>query len=660
MSGPGHRPPGQAPGRGPAGPAGGPPSPVRAALERRFGSEMQAAIQAQQQGRLSDAVAGFRRALAVAPEHPAALNFLGYALHQSGDNEQALTLMERSVALAGGDPTLTGNLGKLHQALGDGAKAAACYQRALAANPRDLGLRFNLAMALEQQGAWDQAAEAYRQVAEHSPQDSRALTNLGNLEKRRGRLAEAEDCYRRALAINPGDPYALTNLGRALLFRHRYGEARRCFERTLAAAPNDATRLLGLAGLAAVDRAEDDHEQAFERLEQAVEIDPSHAAALTSLGQMMIERGQFEEARPLLERAIAAEPDQGAAYGYLAMVKPGGPDDETIATLTRLAADPATPPSHAADLYFALGKAHDETGAADQAFAAFVEANRLVRESLPYDHAAAERDHEAIMATLDPERLAGATLEADGTARPTPIFVIGLPRSGTSLVEQILASHPAVHGGGESIDILRLVQELAAGEPGAGPYRPEDPAWLGRLGEAYLAAMRRRVPEGAAMVTNKVPFNYRFAGLIPLALPGARIVHCRRDPRDSGLSCFMTHFALGSEFSYDLADFARAYRLYDRLMARCRALLPPGRMLELDYEALVADLEGQSRRLLDYCGLDWDPACLEFHRTERPVHTASAGQVRQPLYASAAGRWRRYEKELAPLIEALGELVPPD
>ena len=640
---------------------------VRAELERRFGAEMQAAIGAQQQGRIQDAIAGFRRALAVAPDHPAALNFLGYAIHQSGDNAEAQKLMERSVELGGGNPMLLGNLGKLYQALNQAEKAADCYRKALVANPGDLGLRFNLAIVLEQSGAWEEAATAYRQVAEKTPQDSRALTNLGNLLRRLERIPEAEDCYRKSLAINPRDPFALSSYGQILGSRGQLAEARGFFQRCLEAVPTGPMRLQALLDLAAVDRQDGDYDAALEKLRAALDIDPDHAVALASLGQALVETGALEEAQPLLERAVAREPDQGSAHLYLGMLRSGPPDEAELDCLATLAADPATPPERVIDLQFALGNACDRAGQSDRAFEAFTTANALVRRHRLYDRAAAERESETLMAMLDPKRLAEARLDPSAPDGSTAsILIVGMPRSATSLVEQILASHPQVHGSGESVDLVRLASEFAAArglaiEQAFHDAAPDD---LAAFGQSYLETLRGLAKAQGAnesqSITNKLPANHRLAGLAALALPGARIVHCRRDPRDTCLSCYMSHFEQGAEFSFDLSDLGHAYRLYQRLMGHWQEALPPGRLYELDYETLVDDLEGETRRLLEHCGLSWDPACLEFHRTQRPVRTASAGQVRRPLFEGSIGRWRRYEQHLAPLIDSLGDTLPAD
>ena len=246
------------------------------------------------------------------------------------------------------------------------------------------------------------------------------------------------------------------------------------------------------------------------------------------------------------------------------------------------------------------------------------------------------------------ERLAGA-----GLASERPIFIVGMARSGTTLVEQILSAHPAVDGAGETATLPKLVEQVdGAAYPAWARTMTAADAW--RLGQSYLDALPAGAP-GETRVTDKTLSNFEHLGLIQLCLPNAAIIHCRRDPRDVGLSCFANRFSQGQDHTYDLAELGRYWRAYDRLMAHWRAVLPPGRMLEVPYEAVVEDVEGWARRLVAHCGLAWDDACLRFHESGRAVRTGSFAQVRRPIYTGSVGRWRRFAGHLDSLLEALGE-----
>ena len=241
-----------------------------------------------------------------------------------------------------------------------------------------------------------------------------------------------------------------------------------------------------------------------------------------------------------------------------------------------------------------------------------------------------------------------------GNPSAAPIFIVGMPRSGTTLIEQILASHPKVFGAGELREMANLAGRIGGADAAAFPEAVQALSGeeLRRIGEQYVQAVTRLAP-GAERITDKMPGNFSLAGLIHLALPNARIIHACRDPRDTAFSCFSLLFSGTLEFTYDLAELGRYYRAYLKLMAHWREVLPQGIMLEVQYEDVVRDLESQARRIIAHCGLEWDDACLSFYKTERSVRTASATQVRQPIYQSSIGRWRLHEEELQPLLREL-------
>jgi hypothetical protein len=306
-------------------------------------------------------------------------------------------------------------------------------------------------------------------------------------------------------------------------------------------------------------------------------------------------------------------------------------------------------------LHFALGRTAGKAGADAAAFGHFAAGNRLKRATLDYDGAATGDNFARAAAAFDAAFF--ARHQGAGDASALPIVIVGMPRSGTTLVEQILASHPEVHGAGELPELGALATALAARTGGRYPEcaSAADAAAWGELGADYAAALAALAPD-KARVCDKLPGNFSRLGLLRAMAPNAAIIHCRRDPLDTCYSCYSQLFAEGQPFAYEQTELGLYYREYEALMAHWHAVLP-GRILEVRYEDVVGDLEGQARRLLEHCGLEWDPRCLEFHTTRRTVRTASLVQVRQPIYSSSIGRWRRHEKELAPLIEALGPLA---
>jgi hypothetical protein len=308
-------------------------------------------------------------------------------------------------------------------------------------------------------------------------------------------------------------------------------------------------------------------------------------------------------------------------------------------------------------LDFAQAKAYADLKDHKRSFERLLSGNALKRAKIHYDEAAALGLFDRIEAVFSAKLLREKEKPGGGDPSSVPIFVLGMPRSGTTLVEQILASHPQVHGAGELKTFNDVVLEVRGPGGQTIPY-PDfvpglDARALGQIGARYLAEIKKLAPD-APHITDKMPSNYYFAGLIHLALPHARIVHTVRDPVDTCISCFSKLFTAEQNHTYDLAELGRYHRRYQKLMEHWRRVLPPGRILDVRYEEVVGDLEGQARRILAHCGLPWDARCLSFHATDRPVRTASASQVRQPIYNSAVGRWRVYEEFLGPLLAALG------
>jgi hypothetical protein len=302
-----------------------------------------------------------------------------------------------------------------------------------------------------------------------------------------------------------------------------------------------------------------------------------------------------------------------------------------------------------------MGKASSDLKQYDEAIEHLKQANALKRRTFDYDEAQRLAMFKNIEAKYTPELFAAKS--GSGDTSWSPIFIVGMPRSGTTLLEQVLASHSKVFGAGELETFKEAINECVESQRilPAYPLLVDflSPEHILRIGQTYTTQARALAPE-APHIVDKMPLNFMFVGLIHLALPNARIIHMRRDPIDTCLSCFSHQFGNGLEWSYELGELGRYYRQYEALMAHWRRVLPQGAMLEVQYEELVADFEPQARRILEYCGLDWDERCLAFHKTQRPVRTASAAQVRQPIYGTSVSRWRPYRQMLQPLLEQLG------
>jgi len=398
---------------------------------------------------------------------------------------------------------------------------------------------------------------------------------------------------------------------------------------------------------------------AIEQLRRAIAADRTNALYHSNLGEMCRQAGSIDDARTAFETAISLKPCEAAYYLNLIDLKTFAEGDAHLEAMERLAADIDGLPAVAQfQLHFALAKAYDDLGLYDEGFRYLAQANELKRRQIAYDETLMHDTFERIRSVFDRPTIdakAGA-----GYRSPVPVFIVGMPRSGTTLIEQILASHPSVRGAGELPDLGRLVEQLRAGPADSIKYPECVPTLSGDrlhdLGRMYVERLRRRAP-GAVRITDKTLANFMYLGLIHLALPRARIIHVIRSPLDTCLSCYSKLFREGHHFTYDLGELGRYYRHYAGLMAHWRGLLPPDRLLEISYEAVIADLETEARKLVRFCGLPWDPRCLAFYDTQRPVRTASAIQVRRPIYRSSQGRWQAYRGHLGPLIAALGDLA---
>jgi tetratricopeptide (TPR) repeat protein len=376
--------------------------------------------------------------------------------------------------------------------------------------------------------------------------------------------------------------------------------------------------------------------------------------ALLARAAALAEAGRFDEARTDLRRVIELYENAGDAWAALANLTKFEAGDPAFAAMeTSLAKGAAQGADETLALRFALGKAYLDVGDSRRAFAHLNAGNRLKRAQLAYN-AEANSSRMAAIAAAFPAEIFARFAEA-GSRAAAPIFVVGMPRSGTTLIEQILASHPAIHGAGELPILPRIAVEIGGMPEGVAALTAER---LAQLGEAYVERVGAP-PAGKSRWVDKFTGNFAYAGLIRLILPEARIIHSRRDPVDACLSCYAAYFnSPALAFAYDMTELGRYCRDYLALMAHWRAVLPETRFLEIDYEAVVDDLETEARRMIAFLGLPWDPACLDFHLTRRPVRTASVSQVRRPIYSSSVGRWRAHAAELAPLLEALGVAEP--
>jgi tetratricopeptide (TPR) repeat protein len=471
-------------------------------------------------------------------------------------------------------------------------------------------------------------------------------------------LDDAELLLENVLRLAPEYHAARYDYATVLLKRHKHVQAREQMERLLRIDP--ANRMYQTT-YATVCTGFGDYQRAVPLYRELLRESPRDPELHLSVGHALKTEGQTAEAIEAYRAAAAARPGFGEAYWSLANLKTYRFSDAELARMRAEEAAPRVAPEDRYHLCFALGKALEDRGEYAGSFSWYERGNALKKTECRYRPGITERNTRLQQAVCTAEFFAART--GFGAASRAPIFIVGLPRSGSTLIEQILASHSEVEGTMELADIPRLVQELEGRDTGEG--EPRYPAVLAqltaadcrRLGEKYLADTRA-YRKGKPFFIDKMPNNFRHLGLIHLILPEARIIDARREPMACCFSNFKQLFASGQQFTYSLEDLARYYRSYVELMAHWERVLP-GRILRVQHEEVVADLEGNVRRILEFCGLAFEPACVEFHRTERQVHSASSEQVRRPIYKEGLDQWRHFEPWLGPLREALGELAPP-
>jgi tetratricopeptide (TPR) repeat protein len=645
-------------------------------------------------GQLVRSVECNQRALQLGLEDAGVYNNLGLALYCLGQHSEAASAFEAALLLREGDAMVHTNLGAALSALEDKEGALAHLRRAVEIEPKLAPARTNLGQLLLELDRPSEALEHCQAAVALQPVMAEAHNNLGNAYHALERLGEARWCYLEALRRNPKMPQphaslgvifekegdwseALTWLRRAteldptslgylgllaglLLKRDNLGEATACYKKMLKLKPDSGEAHNALGWLLLEDGKLD---QAAEHLMTAITVQPDLSIARLNLGGVFEVLGDFATAESSFRAALADEKSKGYALARLALLLRGDlPDSDRELIEERLAATASDEPARVNQL-FGLTAVHDAQGRYAQAAVCARQANELALANLRdrglvHDSAEHERLVSRLVAAFRPElfaRLAGTGLESR-----RPVFVVGLPRSGTSLIEQVLSSHSQFHGCGELPfarhdfeAIPELLGRAVATVDCIGDLTPEV---IDRLAGWHLERLRQLDAGQAARVGDKMPENYLHLGLIALLFPCATIIHCRRDRRDVALSCWMTGFK-SVRWSNDVVQIASRINEHDRLMRHWHEVLPLT-IHEVDYEDAINDLESVARRLVAVCELDWEPACLDFHQTSRPVRTASFRQVRQPIYARSRGRWKNYESELADLFAALNGETP--
>jgi Tfp pilus assembly protein PilF len=580
-------------------------------------------------------------AAALLPQIEAALD-----RHAPGD---ALAACERALARDPHDARAHRHRASLLAAAGHFDAAEAAGRRACECAPDDAGAWSDLGRVYALRARFEDAALCFREALDIDARHADAWHNLGTALRRLGRTEEAFHALKQALLIDPARAGTYLNLGGLLVESGQLDDARECFERAARFDPALAQTHSRLAAhLAACGRPR----RAQELYRHALGLDATHVESWLGLGQALEDLGDAQGALSCYRTLLTVDGGHAGALGrYLALLRAPAPA-ALIAAATRALGDPQRTDAGRALIGYGLARHLDRHGVHREAAAAGRAANGARRrEAGPFDRAALDARVAEIIGICDASFF--AQRRGFGLGTDQPVFIVGLPRSGTTLTEQIVASHPLLHGAGELPDLPRLAAGLFPDAPwrAAAALAPDSSRALGRR---YLERLRDGAPTGRLRITDKSPFNFFQLGFAALLFPQARVIHCRRGARDNALSIWLENFNPDQHYATDFADLAHLRRAYERLMAHWRAVLPL-RVLDVDYEDLVADVEAGARRIIDFLDTPWDRRCLEFHRSERAVQTPSRWQVRQKIYSSSVDRWRHYAPHLPELLAAFPE-----
>lgn len=607
----------------------------------------------QSQGQHAEAEIAYLALLSRDPGNALAYANMGLAQRQLAKTEEAMASCRRAIELKPDTVEALNTLGLLLKDVGKHEEAAAALMQALKLRPGYAEAYFNLGLCYEVQARLDEAVNCYRQALSFKANYSEAYVRLGYILAAQDKHEEAVVVYRLAVAAKPDAFEVWNSLGNALLdvdnYHSNFAEAEDCFRQALKLQPDAFEVYLNLGLM-----FHDAHKQneALECYQRALELKPGYPDALAGMAALMEFKGEFQQGHALLRPLIeGGTVNAQVALAYAALSGHVDQRSDAIAMLERCVQLPNIGKLRI-DSYFKLGKLYDELKDFDKAFESFHRANYLEVKS--YDVQQDERETNELMQVFSVENMARRPRASNRSK--LPVFIVGMPRSGTSLTEQILASHPQVYGAGELGDIHKIVAELPSMQKTPLPY----PHCMDAVSRKTLDLAAQQHLErlaaysrSATRVTDKMPHNFRCLGLIDTLFPGARVIHCKRDPIDTCLSIYFLRFNAVHGYARDLSSLGAHYRQYLKVMEHWRKVLRIP-MLEIQYEDMVENPEKISREMIEFCGLEWDDRCLNFHETKRVTNTFSYDQVRRPIYKKSVARWKNYEQFLGPLIDALG------
>jgi len=610
-------------------------------------------------GRLKEAISYGKKAIKLEPRMTGAQCNLGIAYFDQENYDKAETHQKKALTLDPNFLPALNNRGSIFRERKNYEEAVVWYKKALDLNPDYLESLNNIGATLTDDNKGEEALSYLKHVCELKPDYAEAQNNLGRAYLQVDNFDEALPAFEKTIKCDPN--HCSGHMGIASVWREKqnYEIALQAAQRGIELDPKraEAHSLLGRIHLDLGDET-----KARARYDHALELNPNHGSAHNALGSLLLEQGKLEEAEASFRTGMSLETDQGENLeslfnlAFAIKIKKDSPEHIGLVEAEKRMADFSE--RKLMLLHFALGKMCDDFEEYGTAFDHYLKACEMKRATFDYSAEDMTKVYKQTQSIFTPELIEKLKPYADHSAKP--IFVLGSPRSGTTLTEQIIASHPDVFGAGELPDFSKALSSLPnvqSQEVFPKVIAELSAEQLVHIGKEYIKRITEHSPN-SPRVTDKMPSNYFYLGLIHALLPNAKIVHVNRNPLDTCISCFSRIFAHNQYQSYNLSELGAYYREYIKLMDYWRKILPKGAFYDITYEELVNDPEGQAKALIAFCGLEWDEECLNFHRNKRSVRTASVTQVRKPIYKSSMEKWRRYSGKLDPLIEALGDVAP--
>ncbi|MHA1544585.1 MAG: tetratricopeptide repeat protein [Alphaproteobacteria bacterium] len=607
-----------------------------------------------QRGNADKATYALRKAIGIDPNYSQAYNNMGIIYYDKKEFDEAAKSYEKALELNEGYPEAHNNLGNAYRALDRGDEALEHYERAIMLKENYAEAYNNMATVLRDKDLKEEAEHAYKRAIQLKPDYTEAFNNLASFYIQEKNTDEALRILGEGLKVDDKNVPILVNVARVQLEKNNYEAAEMACKISLQQDPGSAEAEC-VYGQICHDL--DQYDEALGHFEKAIQLNPDYGEANNHYGIALKSVGRLDDAKKQFERTLERNEKAFGAYSNLADLQKFTPKTKLLKKMEKLmkeAEDPDTERYMA--LHFALGKAYDDSGQYDKAFSHFSRGTKLKRAKLDYKEDDTKAFFEDIKATFTKD-IFGKDRPFEGLESEKPVFVLGMPRSGSTLTEQIISSHPQAFGAGEIKTLARSIGSLRSKFPNV----PRYPAMVGKMnvnhykliGELYLEYINS-VGGDSARVTDKMLSNYYFVGLLNLIFPKAKVINIVRNPVDTCLSAYTKLFKDDMPHSYDLGEMGRYYMMYEDIIAHWHKVLPKGYMMQVNYEDVVNDTEGKAKELIDFVGLPWDKACVSFHKSKRPIKTASVVQVRKPVYKTSVERWKNYgAKNLQPLLDAL-------